>query len=310
MRIVFLGFQTWGYVTLKTVLQSRHEVAFVITHPSSTHAYETIFDDSVKDLAKSYHLPVIECKNVNDESVIAKIEEVAPDLIISADWRNWISPNVFNIPKYGGINVHEALLPEYGGFGPLNWVLVNGETKTGVTIHYLNEAFDLGNIIVQKEVPILWTDTATDLFHKTIALFPELTLRALELIESNAPTKKQDINKATFYHKRSERDSLIDWNKSNTDIYNLIRAQSDPFPNAFTYFNKKKLLIKKASLPLKTYCGSPGRVFCRVENGVVIVCGTHRSNTNQGLIVELVQAEDQSPVNPNQYFKEMGHYLG
>ncbi|MBE3142080.1 MAG: methionyl-tRNA formyltransferase [Thermoplasmata archaeon] len=310
MKVLFLGFQTWGQLTLDAIIKSRHIVPLVITHPQSDHIYETIWNDSVKELACSNGIPVIEKVYANDDETIKLMRNVAPDIIVSSNWRTWLSPEACSIPKFGSINIHDALLPKYGGFSPINWSIINGEIETGVTVHYMTEEFDLGDIIIQEKVPIYFSDTSTDVFKKTLPLFPKLALQALGLIESNKVKRiVQEKSQATFYHKRSERDSLINWNDTNLHIYNLIRAQSDPYPNAYTFYNYKKLKIKKASLPAMSCCGTPGRIFSRVNLGVVVVCGAEKPNSNQGLVLEIVQEEGSEPVAAAAYFKRMGEYL-
>jgi len=232
-------------------------------------------------------------------------------MIVSSDWRTWIRPELLAIPRHGGINIHDALLPKYGGFAPINWAIINGERETGVTVHQMNEDLDLGDIILQRRVVIGEHETATDIFKKTLPLFPEMILEALDLIASGqARYTPQDPRQATFFHKRSERDSLIDWNCTNEEVYNLIRAQADPYPNAYTCFQGRKLKIKRAMLPDKHYGGTPGRVFCRLPEGVVVLCGRVVDGRGQGLVVVEVQEEGRDPVAATRYFQRMGSYLG
>lgn len=306
-----MGFQTWGTASLDALLKSRHVVPLVITHPESKHEYETIWNDSVKALALSHNIPVIERQYANNKKIGQAISDVKPDMIVLSDWRTWLSPMIYSIPKYGAVNIHDALLPKYGGFAPINWAIINGEIETGVTVHFVSEEFDLGDIVLQRKVPISFFETATDVFYKIIEIIPGLTLEALELVErGKVKFIPQDRNKATFFHKRSGRDSLIDWGRSNIEIYNLIRAQSDPYPNAYTFHKGNRLKIKEASLPDKAYCGTPGRVFCRLKHGVVVVCGVSTENPNQGLIIHLVQEGNGKVVEANDYFNQMGYYLG
>jgi methionyl-tRNA formyltransferase len=311
MRIVFMGFQTWGYVALKALLGSKHCVPLVFTHPESSHPYEAIWNDSVKELAQAHGIPIIEQRYANEESTARIIAEAKPDIIVLSDWRTWLSPQIYAIAEFGTINIHDSLLPKYGGFSPTNWAIINGEMETGVTVHFVEEEIDLGDIILQQKISIAHTDTATDVFHKTLPVISRLTLEAIDLIEyRRVKPIQQDRSQATFFHKRSERDSLIDWRRNSMAIYNLIRAQSDPYPNAYTYYKGKKLRIKKASLPHKCYCGTPGRVFCPEESGIVVVCGPDQANPNQGIILELVQEENGEVIKANHYFDRMGYSLG
>lgn len=309
MRIVFMGFQTWGYVALEAILRARHCVPLVFTHPDSSHPYETIWNDSVRELALTHGIPVLQRRSANADA--KDITDARPDIIVLSNWRTWLSPQIYTIPEFGSINIHDSLLPKYGGFAPTNWAIVNGETETGVTAHFVEKEIDLGDIIIQQKIPIAFTETATDVFYKTLPLISALTLQALDMIEyRQLKPIKQDRSQATFFHKRAERDILIDWRQKSIDVYNLIRAQSDPYPNAYTYHKGKKLRIKKASLPSKCYCGTPGRVFCREETGIVVICGPDAANPNQSIVLELVQEETGEVMKANFYFDRMGCYLG
>lgn len=310
MKIIFMGFQTWGYVVLDALLRSGHEVSLVFTHPASEHRYESLWNDSVRELALKHGLPVIECQRAEGEAIMKRVSEVDADIFLLSNWRTWLSPTVYGLARYGGINIHDALLPKYGGFSPINWAIANGEVETGVTVHFLEEELDAGDLLLQERVAIAFTETATDIFKRTLPLFPSLALRALEMIESRrAHPVRQDRSQATFFHKRSERESLIDWSKTNVDVYNLVRAQSDPYPSAFTHHRGERLEIIKVSLPGRVYCGTPGRIFCRTASGVVVLCGRHPANSNQGIVVETVRSRGETIPGLN-YFERMGEYLG
>ncbi|HTK06646.1 MAG TPA: methionyl-tRNA formyltransferase [Ktedonobacteraceae bacterium] len=311
MRVVFMGFQTWGYETLKALLASRHEVPLVCTHPESQQIYEVLWNDSVKELAYAHGIPVLEQQYLHERRAIEMIREVEPDILVLSDWRTWVSPALYSLARFGGINIHDALLPKYGGFAPINWAVANGEKQTGVTVHFLNEEFDLGDIIMQEAVSIGPTETATDIFYKIIPLVASLPLQALDAIEDGTVQPvPQEKSQASFFHKRSERDSFIDWNMDVSRIFNLIRAQSDPYPNAFTFYKGKKLNIKKASLPQKSFCGTPGRIFHRLAHGVVVLGNASCVHENQGIVIESVQEEGGEVMSANDYFQHMGEYLG
>lgn len=310
MNVVFMGFQTWGTSSLAALLRSRHTVSLVITHPNSHHDYETIWCDSVKGLAESHGIPVFETRRVEDECWRGIIRDSCADLLVLSDWRTWVPPEIYRLPKYEAINIHDALLPRYGGFAPINWAIVNGEAESGVTVHYLAPELDLGDIILQRRFPIGIADTATDVFHRVIKLIPQMTLEALDAIEGGVVTRvAQDRSQATFFHKRTVRESAIDWNRTNIDVYNLIRGQSDPYPNAFTFYAGRQLKIKKASLPSMMYGGSPGRLVCRVADGVVVICGSGSHARGQGLVIDWVQEVGGEPVRALEYFDRMGQYL-
>ncbi|AHH94937.1 methionyl-tRNA formyltransferase [Kutzneria viridogrisea] len=311
MRVVLFGYQTWGHRTLQALLDSDHEVVLVVTHPRSEHAYEKIWSDSVADLAAEHGVPALIRDRLGDEELMSRLKEVEPDLIVANNWRTWIPPEIFTLPRHGTLNVHDSLLPAYAGFSPLIWALINGEPEVGVTAHMMDEVLDAGDIVLQRSVPVGPTDTTTDLFHKTVDLIGPITVDALDLIaQGRTDWTPQDRSKASFFHKRSIEDSRIDWTWTAEEIERLVRAQSDPYPNAFTYHRGKPLRITKASVSLAYYGGTPGRIFIREGDGVVIVAGVEaRRGRSRGLVIERVRTEDGTELPATEYFRTMGGYL-
>ncbi|MEV4172795.1 methionyl-tRNA formyltransferase [Nonomuraea sp. NPDC049709] len=311
MRVVMFGYQTWGHRTLQALLDSTHEVVLVVTHPRSDHAYERIWNDSVAELAEAHDVPVLLRNRPDDEELMARLKEAEPDLIVANNWRTWIPPEIFNLPRHGTLNVHDSLLPAYAGFSPLIWALINGEKEVGVTAHMMDDELDAGDIVVQRAVPVGPEDTATDLFHRTVDLIAPIVTEALDLIDSGRSSwTPQDRSKASFFHKRSVEDGNIDWTWPAEDIARLVRAQSDPYPNAFTYHNGERIRVLKASVSKGVYGGTPGRVFIREGDGVVIVAGAEaRRGRSHGLVIERVRTEDGADLPATEVFRTMGGYL-
>ncbi len=181
MRVVVFGYQTWGYRTLEALLASEHEVVLAVTHPASDHAYESIWSDSVAELAQANGIPVV-VRNRPDEDVVAAVKDADPDIIVANNWRTWIPPHIYDLPRHGTLNVHDSLLPAYAGFAPVIWALINGEPEVGVTAHLMNETLDAGDIVLQRAVPVGPADTATDLFHRTVDLIGPIVVDALAAI--------------------------------------------------------------------------------------------------------------------------------
>ncbi|MGW0200679.1 methionyl-tRNA formyltransferase [Nonomuraea sp. NPDC003201] len=310
MRVVMFGYQTWGHRTLQALLDSGHDVVLAVTHPQSDHAYEKIWSDSVAELAEAHGVPVV-LRNRPDDELLLTLKEVEPDLIVANNWRTWIPPEIFTLPRHGILNVHDSLLPAYAGFSPLIWALINGEKEVGVTAHMMNAELDAGDIVVQRAVPVGPADTATDLFHRTVDLIGPIVAEALDLIASGRTEwTPQDRTKASFFHKRSIEDSNIDWNWPAEDIERLVRAQSDPYPNAFTHYRGERVRVLKASVSQGVYGGTPGRVFIREGDGIVIVAGAEaRRGRSHGLVIERVRTEDGADRPAGEVFRTMGGYL-
>jgi methionyl-tRNA formyltransferase len=311
MKVVMFGYQTWGHRTLRALLDSDHEVALVVTHPRSEHAYEKIWNDSVADLAEAGGVPTLIRDRPDDEELTLRLKEADPDIIVANNWRTWIPPRIFRSPRYGTLNVHDSLLPAYAGFSPIIWALINGEREVGVTAHLMDDDLDAGDIVLQRAVAVGPTDTATDLFHRTVDLIGPITVDSLALIASGQTEwTKQDRSKASFFHKRSVEDSRIDWTWPAEEIERLVRAQSDPYPNAFTYHRGSTLRIVSARVSTGLYGGTPGRIFIREGDGVVIVAGPQaRRGRSHGLAIQRVRTEEGTELSATEYFKSMGGYL-
>ncbi|MFJ7327531.1 methionyl-tRNA formyltransferase [Streptomyces cyaneofuscatus] len=310
MRVVMFGYQTWGHRTLQALLDSEHDVVTVVTHPKSEHAYEKIWSDSVADLAEKHGIPVI-IRNRPDDELVDRLKEVAPDIIVANNWRTWMPPEIYNLPVHGTLNIHDSLLPAYAGFSPLIWALINGEPEVGVTAHLMDEELDAGDIVIQRSVAVGPTDTTTDLFHRTVDLIAPVTTEALGLIASGQTEfTRQDRSKASFFHKRAEEDIRIDWNWPAEDLERLIRAQSTPYPSAFTFHKGQRLEVVSAVVSEGRYGGTPGRIFYREGDGVVIVAGADaRTGRNHGLAITRVRTEDGRELPATEYFTSMGGYL-
>ncbi|MGW3364786.1 methionyl-tRNA formyltransferase [Streptosporangium canum] len=311
MRVVMFGYQTWGHRTLRALLDSDHEVVLVVTHPRSDHAYEKIWDDSVAELAEKHGVPVLLRYRPDDEELLAALRDAAPDIIVANNWRTWLPSEIFDLPPHGTLNVHDSLLPAYAGFSPLIWALINGEKEVGVTAHRMNAELDAGDIVLQRAVPVGPDDTVTDLFHRTVDLIEPIVREALDLIASGrARWVAQDRSKASFFHKRSVEDGRIDWNWPAEDLERLVRAQSDPYPSAFTYHRGERIRIVSAAVSQARYGGTPGRVFIREGDGVVIVAGADaRSGQRPGLVLRRLRTEDGTEHAAADYFRTMGGYL-
>ncbi|MFJ9910600.1 methionyl-tRNA formyltransferase [Actinacidiphila glaucinigra] len=311
MRVVMFGYQTWGHRTLQALLESDHEVVLVVTHPRSEHVYEKIWDDSVAELAEKHGVPVLLRNRPDDAELLETIKAAAPDIIVANNWRTWLPPEIFDLPPHGTLNVHDSLLPAYAGFSPIIWALVNGEERVGVTAHRMDGELDAGDILLQRSVPVGPDDTATDLFHRTCDLIAPLVHESLDRIASGrAEWTPQDRTRASFFHKRSVEDSRIDWTWPAEDLERLVRAQSDPYPNAFTYHRGERIRIVSAAVSQARYGGTPGRIFIREGDGVVIVAGADaRGGHRKGLLVRTVRTDDGTEYAACDWFRTMGGYL-
>ncbi|GAA1480924.1 methionyl-tRNA formyltransferase [Gordonia sinesedis] len=311
MRVVTFGYQTWGHRTLEALLGSRHEVVLAVTHPPSDHAYESIWSDSVEQLARDNNIPVHLAQRP-DNDLIERVKHAEPDIIVANNWRTWLPRELYDLPPHGTLNLHDSLLPKFTGFSPVIWALISGQSEVGLTAHRMDDGLDTGDIVLQRSVPVTGESTATTLVQDTIDLIPEVLTTALDQIEDGtAEWTPQRLADRTFFHKRSERDSQIDWTWPADEIERLVRAQSDPYPNAYTHFRGQRLRITKASVSTCVYGGTPGRVFIHEGDGMVIVAGpSAHLGRNKGLVIERLRTDDGVEHTGTEFFPHGGGYLG
>jgi methionyl-tRNA formyltransferase len=274
MRLVLFAYHDVGYECLKYLVERGEAVVAVVTHQDDPG--EEIWFRSVADLARFHKIPVYTPKNPNTPQFIDRLKKLAPELIFSFYYRRLLSQEILAIPRRGGINLHGSLLPRYRGRAPINWVLVNGEKETGMTLHYMTEEADAGDIIAQKPVSITDDDTAYSLFNKMTMAGIELLKETFPLIlEGKAPRIPQNHALATICGRRRPEDGNVDWTGSARSIYNLIRAVTHPYPGAFTCWNGKKLFLWSAALVdgvENEVGGRPGTITAVMPGRGLLVC--------------------------------------
>lgn len=307
MRIVSFGYQTWGHRTLQALIDSEHEVVLAVTHPTSDQSYKAIWSDSVEDLARERGIPVHLTERADAET-IDLVKRTEPDLIVVNSWYTWMPPELYNLPTHGTINLHDSLLPEFTGFSPVLWALISGATEFGLTVHRMDDQLDTGDILIQRSLPIGPKATGTELVLAGLDLIPEVVDEALAAISSGtAEWRPQDKSARTYFHKRSERDSRIDWAWPAVDLERFVRALSAPYPRAFSHYRGEKVEILASSVSSARYGGTPGRVIVQ-EGGGVVVCGPEAyRGGNHGLLVTRVRTADGAEHNGAEFFRRGGY---
>jgi len=271
MKTVVFAYHNMGCTGIEALLRNGFEIQAVFTYPDS--AGEAIWFDSVAQLASRHEIPVYAPTDVNHPIWVDKIKSLAPDMIFSFYYRDMISSSILDIPKSGALNLHGSLLPKYRGRAPINWVLVNGETETGITLHYMTEQADAGDIVCQQAVSIDSSDTALSLNQKLTTTAAKMLDDCLpQLKAGKAKRQSQNHADATYFGKRTPEDGAIDWQQPATVIHNLVRAVTRPYPGAFTYRGQRKITIwesKVVDAPKKN--SRPGTVLS--TQPLVIACG-------------------------------------
>lgn len=239
--IVVFAYSEPGYTCLQTLIKAKANILAVYTHQDDPN--EEIWFHSVYELAKKYNIPVFRPAKI-DEDATKYIQKLNPDIIFSFYFRRLIPNEIILRPRLGAYNLHGALLPKYRGQTCINWAVVNGETKTGATLHLMTEQADEGAIVQQRSITIEFTDTALDVFKKISKIAAQIISDTLPQIEQGTvKLTPQDNSIATKFGRRRPKDGLLDFSKDAISLYNLIRGVTHPFPGAFTYVQNKKLFI-------------------------------------------------------------------
>lgn len=307
MRVVFFGFQTWGYKTLQALIGLDHDVVLAVTHPVSEEVYRAIWSAPVDALAREHGIPVHFTERVDAETIDV-VRRAQPDVIVVNSWYTRMPAELYDLPPHGTLNMHDSLLPKLTGFSPVLWALISGESEFGLTVHRMDDTLDTGDILVQHSLPIGPTDTGTDLVLRGMDLIPGALAEALHALESGtAVWRPQDKAERTYCHKRSERDSLLDWNWPAADLERFVRALSEPYPRPFTYYRGERIEVLEARVSEARYGGTPGRVIVQEEGGVV-VCGpdAYRGG-NDGLVITRVRDAQGSECTGETYFRRGGY---
>jgi UDP-4-amino-4-deoxy-L-arabinose formyltransferase / UDP-glucuronic acid dehydrogenase (UDP-4-keto-hexauronic acid decarboxylating) len=211
-----------------------------------------------------------------------------PSIIYSFSYRHLIPETVLELAPLGAYNLHPSLLPSYRGRAPVNWVLVNGERETGITLHHMVARADAGDIVGQRAVAIDDSDNALTLYRKLVPLCVELiTELHPQIVAGTAPRRKMDIARGSYFGRRRPEDGRIDWRWPARRIFNLVRAVTHPYPGAFCFVNGRKLLVWEAKIGAENgTTGAPGRVVRVADDGAIEVAAGEGS-----VIVELAQFE-------------------
>lgn len=244
-RAVVFAYHDVGVRCLSVLLDAGVEVALVVTHTDAPG--ETIWFDSVAQLAARYDIPTVTPDDPNTPEFVEKIRALAPDFIFSFYYKLMLKAPLLSLPKQGALNMHGSLLPHYRGRVPVNWAIIHGERETGATLHTMTEKPDAGAIVDQQAVPILRDDTAAEVMRK-VTCAAEITLhRALPgLIAGTARAIPQDLTQGGYFGGRRAEHGRIDWSQSASAIHNLIRAVAPPYPGAFTEVTGKSLRILRS----------------------------------------------------------------
>lgn len=254
MRAAVFAYQEIGFVCLDALVEAGIDVVCLFTHEDDPD--EEIWFRTPAVLAKRHGIPVFVSENIGEDKWLQALRDLKPDVIFSFYYRKMIPNSILEIPPVGAFNLHGSLLPQYRGRCPVNWVIIAGEAKTGVTLHYMVEKPDAGDIVAQKEVTIEFEDDVLSVYRKLVRASEELVRDIIPKITNGTFPRSAQEGPSSYFGGRKPEDGRIDWNQDAVAIYNLVRAVTHPYPGAFTYLNDKKFYIWKA-FPAETSIDAP-----------------------------------------------------
>lgn len=278
MKIVFMGTPAFAVPCLRMLVEEGYEIAAVVTQPDRPQGRKkTLVPSPVKEAALELGLPVLQPERLRRPEAVAELAAYEPELIVTAAYGQILPKSVLELPQNGCVNVHGSLLPKYRGGAPIQRCIMNGEQVTGVTLMYMAEGLDTGDMISRVEVPIEEEDTSGTLFVKLSAAGRDLLRAEMpRLAAGRVEATVQDESEATYAPNLSREDERIDWSRSSREIYNQIRGLV-PFSGAFTLWNGETF---KAWAAAKPESGSgavdskaPGTVLSVSASGVEVKTG-------------------------------------
>ncbi len=298
MNIIFMGTPGFAIPSLSRLIASDNNILGVVTQPDRPRGRgKKLQPPPVKILALQHGLPVLQPEKVREENFIQWLKSQNPDLIVVVAFGQILSPKILNIPSSGCINLHASLLPDYRGAAPINWALINGEDKTGVTTILINEWMDTGDIFLQRETNIEQEDDALTLSNRLSTLGAKLLLETIiHLKKGTLIPIPQNHSKASYAPALKKDDGRIDWRKNAQAIHNQIRGTL-PWPGAFTNLKDKLLKIFKSEVVECEPQGSPGKISQANPEGIKVATGKGY------LLLTEIQLQDRKRMKVAEFIK-------
>nr|WP_314418873.1 bifunctional UDP-4-amino-4-deoxy-L-arabinose formyltransferase/UDP-glucuronic acid oxidase ArnA [uncultured Erwinia sp.] len=270
MKAVVFAYHDIGCAGIRALHTAGFEIEAIFTH--ADNAAENQFYASVARTAAELGVPVYAPEDVNHPLWVERIKAMAPQMIFSFHYRQMLSDAILNSASEGAFNLHASLLPRYRGRAPLNWVLVNGEEETGVTLHRMVKRADAGAIVAQQRVAIDLQDTALTLHRKLCLSSAELLATSLPgILRGEITQREQDESQASYVGRRTPEDGRIDWSQPAYRLHNLVRAVTDPWPGAFSFVGSGRFIVWQSAIRHDFPAAKPGTVLS--VNPLIVACG-------------------------------------
>ena len=274
MKIVFMGTPDLAAEVLDTMMKSGCEVTLAVTQPDRPKGRgRGVIRTPVHECADKWGITVFSPERVKRPEAVQRLREEAPDLIVVAAFGQILSQEILDLPRYGCVNVHASLLPKYRGAAPIQWAVINGEEKSGVTIMQMDAGLDTGDILLQEEIPLSPRETGESLYEKMAKIGGELLVKALPMIEAGTLTPVRQDNEAASYASMLKKEmGNIDWNMPAEKIERLVRGLNS-WPGAYTFISGKMLKIWGSEVTGREAQGEAGTVAGTDKKSIFVNCG-------------------------------------
>ncbi|NMS90958.1 methionyl-tRNA formyltransferase [Clostridioides difficile] len=309
MKIVFMGTPDIAVPCLQKIIDEKYDILGVVTQPDKPKGRgKKLGMSQVKELAIENNIPVYQPIKARDEEFIEIMKSLNPDVIVVVAFGQILPKEILEIPKLGCINVHVSLLPKYRGAAPINWVIINGEEKTGVTTMYMDEGLDTGDMILKTEVNLDENITAGELHDKMMNIGAETLKETLKLIEEGtAPREVQNHEEFSYAPIMNKSLGNVDFSKNAMEIHNLVRGVN-PWPSAYTTYNGVTMKIWKTKVLDEKSTKDAGTIIDVNKDGIKV------STKDKVLLIEEIQMPNKKRMLVGEYIKgntiETGLVLG
>lgn len=303
MKIVFMGTPDFAVPVLHMLVENGYDIVQVVTQPDRAKGRKQILTPPpVKVAAEKLGIPVFQPEKIKQEAEWTKVKEVAPDLVVTAAFGQILPKELLDIPSKGCVNVHASLLPKYRGGAPIHQAVIDGEKETGITIMYMVEKLDAGDILAQKSIPISPDDTTGTMHDKLSRLGADLLKETIPMIQDgNVIARPQDTDLVTFAPNIKKDQEIIHWDQTATNIFNQVRGLN-PWPVAFTLVKEMRFKIWETYVVSKQTEQEPGTVIELTNEAILIACGN-----GTVLALSKVQPSGKKPMDVPTFLRGSGN---
>jgi len=276
MKIIYFGTPEFAVPSLQALIESGEDVVSVVTQPDKLKGRgHKLSQPPVRELALSSGIRVLQPSGIRTPEFFDEMAGLAPDIIVVVAYGKILPPSLLKLPPLGCVNVHASLLPQYRGAAPIQWALINGDEKTGITTMFMDEGMDTGDILLKEEVKIDEEDNAYTLSCRLSLVGASLLIKTLRGLKDKSIRPVPQSGKPTFAPPLKKENGRINWSLSAREISNLIRG-TYPWPGAYCYLNGEKINIIKAGVVANNNKGVVGRIEEITVSGILVSTGEGR----------------------------------